>query len=96
MSSRTPEECVDVARDASADPDARESAIHELKMANECDELAGLVSSDEVDDRYRREALDAIATRQCDTKLEELVEEGSLDPSLQSDAEDLLDGLDVE
>ena len=90
MSSRTPEECVDLAVDASADPDNRESAIHELKMANECDELAEIASNDDLEDRYREQALRSLGTRQCDTMLQRLVEEESLAPPLQETATEIL------
>ena len=94
MSSRTPEECVEVARDESAAEDERDDAIHELKMANECDELEGLVRATEIQDRYRQRALRALATPQCDSTLRELVEEGELDGSLREEASDLLDGTE--
>lgn len=53
MSSRTPTECVELAANASADQDDRMDAIHELKLANECDELARLASNDDINDQLR-------------------------------------------
>lgn len=94
MSSRTPEDCVALAVDASADPENRENAIHELKMANECDELAELASNDEIDGRYRTQALRFLGTPQCDSTLRRLVEEESLGSSLQETAEELLREMD--
>ena len=96
MSSRTPVECVEVAVDASKDPDEREGAIHDLEMANECDELADLAVNEDLADRYRRLALRAIGTPQCDTTLQRLVEEESLEPPLREEAAELLQEREVE
>lgn len=90
MSSRTPRECVALAVDASADRDDRADAIHDLKMANECDELAELALRDELDDELRQQALRSLGTPQCDSMLRRLVENDSLDRSLQREAENLL------
>lgn len=93
MSSRTPDECVERALDESATEGEREDAIHELKLANECDELEALVRTEDLGDRYRQRALRAIATPQCDSTLRELVEGGDLERSLREEAESLLDGI---
>lgn len=92
MSSRTPEECIELAVDASASAGDREDAIRALARANECDELADLARTDDLEERYRRRALDALATPQCDSMLRTLVDEGSLDESVRGEAERLLDG----
>ncbi|MGQ3411900.1 hypothetical protein ACT4ML_06510 [Natrinema sp. LN54] len=89
MSSRTPEECIDLALDDEAADGRRTDAIRELKTANECDELAALVRRENLADQYRRQALEALATPQCDSTLRTLVEDG-LEGSLQQDAEELL------
>lgn len=90
MSSRTPEECVELALDESADADEREAAIHALKSANECDELEALVRRGELGDQFRHRALRALATPQCDATLRELVEDGPLERPLRAEAEKLL------
>lgn len=90
MSSRTPEECVEVAVNASADQEDRSEAIHELKMANECDELAELVLMDDLENQLRQQALRSLGTPQCDSMIQRLIEDGSLDQSLQQEAENLL------
>lgn len=79
MSSRTPEECVELALDDGADADDRERAIHELKLANECDELGQLVRRESLAEEYRRGALRALETPQCGATLRELVEDDDLD-----------------
>ncbi|ELY70965.1 hypothetical protein [Natrinema versiforme] len=89
MSSRTPAECIDLALDEGADEERRADAIRELKTANECDELAALVREEDIDERYRRQALESLATPQCDSALRHLVDDG-LEGSLQGDAEELL------
>ena len=94
VSSRTPTECVELATDESADQDEREHAIQELKNANECDELAELVRTDDLEDQYRRRALRSMGTSQCDSMLRKLVEEESLDQQLQQRAEEILADLD--
>lgn len=93
MSSRTPTECVELAVDASADRDAREEAIHELKLANECDELAALVRNEDLEEELRRRALRSLGTSQCDSMLEKLAADDSLDRSLRREAEDVLEEL---
>lgn len=90
MSSRTPQECVDLATDSAASRADREDAIGALEAANECDELAAIVTNDDIDDDLRGVALRALAGPQCDATLRNVVEEGSLDPSLQQDAESFL------
>ena len=94
MSSRTPEECIDLAIDEGADEADREGAIRELKTANECDELEALVRRESLDEQYRRQALEALATPQCDSTLRELVEEEPVGGSLQDDAEELLETVE--
>lgn len=94
MSSRTPKECVALAVDESADQEDRADAIHELKMANECDELAELASHDDVGHELRQQALRALGTPQCDSMLRRLVEGDSLDRTLQQEAENLLSGME--
>lgn len=95
MSSRTPQECVDLAVDSSASREDREAAVDELKMANECDELADIAANEDLSSDIRQRALRAIATPQCDSMLENLVERAVLDESLQQQAEELLDELDA-
>ncbi len=94
MSSRTPQECIDRALDESADGETRSAAIHELKTANECDELEALVRRESLDEQYRRQALEALATPQCDSTLRELVEEDPIGGSLQDDAAALLETVE--
>lgn len=94
MSSRTPEECVELALDESATESEREDAIHELEMANECDELDALVRRESLSDGLRQCALQALATPQCDTMLRRLAGEESLEPSLRQEAENILHGRD--
>ncbi|WP_339104792.1 hypothetical protein [Haloterrigena salinisoli] len=96
MSSRTPEECIDLALDEGADEEQRAGAIRELKTANECDELAALVREGDIADRYRRQALEAMATSQCDSALRHLVDDAALEDPLQRDAEELLETVDGE
>lgn len=95
MSSRTPQECVDLAVDSSASREDREAAVDELKTANECDELAEIAANEDLSSDIRQRALRAIATPQCDSMLRNLVERGGLDESLQQQAEELLDELDA-
>lgn len=94
MSSRTPTECVDLATDDDAPDDARSEAIQELKHANECDELAALVRSIDLEAEFRRVALDALATPQCDSTLSDLGQDGGLEEDLRSKAAELLEGFD--
>lgn len=94
MSSRTPQECVDLAVDSSASKADREAAVDELKTANECDELADIAANDDLGSDIRQRALRAIATPQCDSMLENLVERDTLDESFQQQAETLLQELD--
>ncbi|WP_122090951.1 hypothetical protein [Halalkalicoccus subterraneus] len=91
MSSRTSEECVTLAADTAADQDARSHAIHELKLANECDELAKLVLNENIETQFRQQALQSLETPQCDSMLQRLVEDDSLPQSLQQEAEKLLE-----
>ncbi|MFC6769584.1 hypothetical protein [Natrinema soli] len=90
MSSRTPEDCVELALDEEAAEADRTDAIHELKLANECDELEALVREASVDDWYRRHALEALTTPQCDSTLRELVDDEPLEGPLHQEAEELL------
>ena len=90
MSSRTPEECIEVVVDESAGESQREGAIRELKLANECDELASLVRADDLSEQYRELALRALVTPQCDTMLSGLAEDEGLGQSLRDEAERLL------
>ncbi|QLK25934.1 hypothetical protein HYG81_17950 [Natrinema zhouii] len=90
MSSRTPEECVDLALDEGAAEEKRVGAIRELRTANECDELEALVRTERIDDRYRRQALEELATPQCDSTLRELVDDEPLEGPLHREAEELL------
>ena len=94
MSSRTPEECIEIAVDKSAKKENRNDAIHALKRANECDELKKLVHMENIEDHYRHEALHALATPQCDTTLKTLIEEGALNRSLREEAKDLFEEID--
>jgi hypothetical protein len=94
VSSRTPEECVDLALDEEAAEEDRTDAIRELKTANECDELEAIVRREDLDDAYRQQALEAVATPQCDSTLRELVDDGSLEDSIRQDAEALLAGVE--
>ena len=91
MSSRTPQECVDLASDTTASREERENAIDELRTANECDELAAVATNDALDADYRRYALEAMATPQCEEMLGKLTEGGDLEGSLERTAETLLD-----
>lgn len=90
MSSRTPQECVDLANDSAASRADREEAIDALEAANECDELADVVTNEDIDADLRGVALRALAGPQCDTTLRTVVEEGSLESPLQEEAESLL------
>lgn len=90
MSSRTPQECVDLAVDSTAPREEREDAIDELRTANECDELAGVATDASLETDYRRYALEAMATPQCDSMLRDLIEAGELEDSLRREAEALL------
>lgn len=91
MSSRTPSECITLATDESANEEDRSQAIRELKTANECDELAALARRDGLEDRYRREAIDALATPQCDSTLKEIADANSLSEDLRNLARDKMD-----
>jgi len=68
----------------------RAGAIRELRTANECDELEAIVRETSVDDRYRRQALEELATPQCDSTLRELVHDEPLEGPLHQEAEELL------
>lgn len=94
MSSRTPEECVELATDASADREDREEALEALKLANECDELADLVRTEDLEDQYRQQAIHFMGTAQCDSMLQTLVDEESLEQPLQREAEEVLSDLE--
>ena len=96
MSSRTPVECVDVATDSTASDEDRTDAIHALKQANECSELDALARNEDIGERFRREALRALATPQCESTLRELVGRELLDSELHATASDLLGELDDE
>ena len=96
MSSRTPEECIELVVDESAGEDQREDAIHELKLANECDELASLARRDGLSERYRELALRALVTPQCDTTLYGLVEDEGIDQSIRDEAKCLLAETETE
>ena len=63
-------------------------------MANECDELAKIVLNEDIEKSYRKQALRAIGTPQCDTTLDRLVEDESLEPSLQETAQELLQTME--
>lgn len=94
MSSRTPTECIDLATDPVAPDDARTEAIQELRNANECDELARLARSEDLEDQFRRDALRGLANPQCDSMLSELSQDEGLGEDLRERATALLDGLD--
>ena len=83
----------DTAMDESSEAEARESAINDLETANECDRLAELVRTDDIEDRYREQALEGLGHPQCRSMLETLVEEGSAPESLRDRAETLLEEL---
>lgn len=94
MSSRTPQECVDLAVDSSAVHADRENAIDTLEAANECDELAEIVTNGDIEMDLREQALRALATPQCNATIRNVVDEDSLDSSLQRKAERRLQELD--
>ena len=94
MSSRTPTECVDLATDRDAPADARTEAIQELKRANECDELAVMVRSDDLEEQFRLESLHALATPQCDSTLSKLGGDEALDEDLRAKASELLEDFE--
>lgn len=96
MSSRTPEECIELALAADAAEGTRLDAIRELKTANECDELEELVRNANLDERYRRVALESVATSQCESTLRELVDADCLEEPLRGEAESLLASVDDE
>ncbi|WP_436927640.1 hypothetical protein [Halosimplex amylolyticum] len=91
MSSRTPTECIELTIDSSASDEDRKDAIHALKQANECDELAHLVQTESLEDRFRHQALEALATPQCDSTLRDLSEGELSDRELREKASDLLE-----
>jgi hypothetical protein len=93
MSSRTPTEYVDRATDSTASDEGRKDAIHALKMANECDELAALVRNNDIEAQFRHEALEAMGTPQCDDTLQFLVDEDVLSPEMQSEAVEILERM---
>ncbi|MDS0260953.1 hypothetical protein NDI56_16245 [Haloarcula sp. S1CR25-12] len=91
MSSRTPTEYVDRATDSTASEADRIEAIHALKTANECDELAALVRNHDIERQFRNEALEAMGTPRCDDTLQFLVDRDVLDPDMRSRAVEILD-----
>ncbi|MBX0305592.1 hypothetical protein [Haloarcula salinisoli] len=93
MSSRTPTEYVEKATDSSASEADRKEAIHALKTANECDELAAIVRNHDIEAQFRKEALEAMGTSQCDGTLQLLVDEEVLDSDMQSRAVEILDSM---
>ena len=86
-----PEQNVETATDSSSDREAREEAIETLEAANECDELADLALTDDLEEEYRERALTALGHPQCKTKLQQLVDGGEIPESLRSRAESLLE-----
>ena len=87
------EENFETAADASSEDEARENAIGELETANECSKLADLVRMDDIDDRYREQALEALGHPQCRSTLETLAGEEDLPESLRERAESLVEDL---
>ena len=83
----------DAAMDESNEDDAREAAVNELETANECSRLADLVRTDDLDERYRKQALEGLGHPQCQTTLTTLVEDGDVPESLRDRAEALLEEL---
>lgn len=91
VSSRTPEECIDLATDESAAQEDREAAIDALKLSNDCDDLEDLVRMESLQERYRRHALQALATPQCDSTLRVLADDDALETELRDEADSLLE-----
>jgi hypothetical protein len=87
----TPEENFETTMDGSSDPEARETAIGELETANDCDRLAELARSDDVEDRDRERALFGLAHPQCKPTLRSLVADGDLPSSLHEQAGTLVE-----
>jgi hypothetical protein len=87
----TPEENAEIAVDESKDPSAREEAIDDLRAANECSRLTDIALNDDIDDRYREQAVTNLAHPQCKPALRALVERSELPESMQNRAEELLD-----
>lgn len=87
----TPEENAEIAVDESSDPSAREEAIDDLEAANECSQLADIALNDDIEDRYREQAVASLAHPQCKQALQTLVERSELPESMQDRAEELLD-----
>lgn len=87
----TPEANFEIAVDGSNDDDAREKAIEGLEAANECDMLAELATSDDVEETFREQALANLGHPQCYSMLERLVENGELSGDLHDRAETLLE-----
>ena len=83
----------DTAMDESGEAEARESAINDLETANECDRLAELVRTDDIEDQYREQALEGLGHPQCQSTLETLVEEDDLPESLRDRAETLVEEM---
>ena len=90
MSSRTPQECVELASDPSAPRDEREAAVDELRTANECDELAALATDDAYETDFRRYVLEKMATPQCEELLAEIADDTGLAETLRREADALL------
>ena len=87
----TPPENFEIAADESSDAEERERAIDQLETANDCDKLAELVRRDDLDDQFRKRALEGLAHPQCRSMLQEVVDGGNLPESLRDRAETLLD-----
>lgn len=83
-----------MASDESASQDERTDAIHELRTANECDELERLVRRGGLETELRREALHSLAVPQCDASMRELLREGAVGEDLREEAEELLEELE--
>jgi hypothetical protein len=94
VSSRTPEECIELATDESAAQEDREDAIDALKLSNDCDDLEDLVRMETLQERYRRHALQALATPQCDSTLRVIADDDGMEQELRDEADSLLAELD--
>jgi hypothetical protein len=87
----TPEQNFGTAIDGASDDEERERAIGLLETANECDSLAETVGTDDLEGRYREQALNALAHPQCKATLADLADDESLEASLRERADSLLD-----
>lgn len=87
----TPEENFEIATDESSGSEARERAIGQLETANDCNRLADLARTDDLETEYRERALSGLAHPQCKSKLQTLVDDGALQGSLREQAESLLE-----